>query len=464
MPEGLLETVTGRLRWRSDLGLLFDPRTGVFHRVRNSSAHRMLALAYDGRPFEEIVEQVAAHYRVAEPVISADLSALLHRLQEPPAAGTGPGGQVSVLEIDKRFDAPLGFPLRLEIELTAVCNWNCGFCYNVWKIDPTMSDAEVRRSVKNLPSKHLGTDTVKQILDECAAQGCFVVRYSGGETLLHPDAMEIFEYGGRLGLYQVVFTNGHFVSPEVAARMAAANVRCALVSLHGDEAAHNELAGHKRAYAKAISAMDSLREAGIDVVAELTLIAANVDAVLEVIEDVYAHGVRQFGVMRYVPTGRADDTYGVPVSVTMPLIERIDDLVARACPGMTVAWPCAQKVCATDTDTPLRADDPTLGLRFSQLAGHCESGIVWASISYDGRLRNCPHSNVYFGAVQKAPIGDLWPALTAAVHAAVTTRPTCEGCAVSDICRGGCHLGSFFETKETRTITLSMPTVGAPSH
>ena len=147
--------------------------------------------------------------------------------------------------------------------------------------------------------------------------------------------------------------------------------------------------------------------------------------------DVYSHGVREFGVMRYVPTGRHDDRYGIPVTVTMPLIERIDALVREECPGMSVAWPCAQKLCTSDTDSPLRSDDPTLGLRMSQIVGHCESGIVWGSVSFDGKLRNCPHSNAYFGALVQQPLAQAWPTLTDAVHTAVETRPSCAGCAVA---------------------------------
>ena len=295
--------------------------------------------------------------------------------------------------------------------------------------------------------------------DECAERGCFVMRYSGGETLLHPDAMDIFDYGGRAGMYQVVFTNGHFITAERAARLSAANVRSVLVSIHGDRDTHNELTGHPRAYDKAITAMELLRDAGIEVVAEMTLVKGNLDGALDVMRDVYSHGVREFGVMRYVPTGRHDDRYGIPVTVTMPLIERIDALVREECPGMSVAWPCAQKLCTSDTDSPLRSDDPTLGLRMSQIVGHCESGIVWGSVSFDGKLRNCPHSNAYFGALVQQPLAQAWPTLTDAVHTAVETRPSCAGCAVAEACRGGCHLPAFFVSKTATS--LGIPVVGA---
>ncbi|MCC3332913.1 radical SAM protein [Nocardia abscessus] len=455
MPATLSRALTQQLKFRADLGLLFDPHTGTFHRLRNAVAESMVSLMFSGADDDTVIGDIAHRYNAAPSRVAADAAHLVATLTSPPPTAVHDDSHGSLLGVDKRFDSKLDFPLRLEIELTAVCNWACGFCYNVWKIDPDMSDADVRRAVKALPEKHISTELACSILDECADRGCFVIRYSGGETLLHPDAMEIFEHGGRRGLYQVVFTNGHFLNAERAKRLAAANVRCVLVSIHGDRNTHNELTGHPRAYDRAIDAMRLLIDAGITVVAEMTLVKGNIDGALDVIRDVYALGVREFGVMRYVPTGRHDDRYGIPVSVTMPLITRIDELVATECPTMTVAWPCAQKVCTSDTDTPLRSDDPTLGLRLSQISGHCESGMVWGSVSYDGRLRNCPHSNVYFGSLHTGPLAGAWPALTDAVHAAVATRPTCAGCAVADACRGGCHLPSFFAP--ATGVALGMP-------
>lgn len=452
------QTIVTKLKYRRDLGLLFDSSVGRYHRLRNSTAKHIIDGLFQGHQAEQVVTDIATHYNIESSRARADMQDLCSELARNIGVAELPHQGDSLVEIDKRFAHIIEFPLRIELELTAVCNWNCGFCYNVWKIDPNMSDAETRLAVRSLPTKHLPIASAKRILDECAANGCFVVRYSGGETLIHPDALEIFEYGGSLGLYQVVFTNGHFVNHDIAKRMSKANVRCALVSLHGDRAQHNSLAGHKFAYDRAINAMRVLLAEGIQVVAELTLVAENTDSLLDVIRDVYNIGVREFGVMRYVPTGKNDEHYGVPVDVTMPMIERVNALTRDECIGMRVAWPCAQKLCTSDKDTPLRSDDPTLALRLSQLVGHCESGIVWASVSYDGQLRNCPHSNVYFGHVG-AEFGDVsnsWPRLTNAVHKAVASRPSCDGCSAAEVCRGGCHLGSFFSQNPV-SVSLGLP-------
>ncbi|GAB3869229.1 hypothetical protein GCM10028801_46020 [Nocardioides maradonensis] len=443
-----------RFKWRPDLGLLFEPRTGMFVRARNGTAEAILAELYAGRGPIETARAIAARFDVSIDRVMADVDTLIRQILDTEPT-YGEDGTRSRIEIDKRFDSLLEFPLRMELELTSVCNWSCGFCYNVWKIDPAMTDHDIRKFVRELDSKHLPLAAAKKILDECAARGAFVVRYSGGETLLHPDAMEIFRYGGELGLYQSVFTNGHFVTPERAQEMADSNVRCALVSLHGSAATQVDLAGHRLAYERSTAAMEHFLAAGIAVVAEMTLVSHNVEEVLDVIRDVYARGVREFSVMRYVPTGKNDAEYGVPMALMFPLMEAIDDLVRSECPGLAVDWPCAQKMCTSSDDLPISKADPTLALRVSQMSGHCESGLVWGSVSYDGRIRNCPHSNMYWGDLAHSSIADTWPTMTAAVHEATRPRPGCTSCTVLEACRGGCHLGSFI----TNNVSLPMPKV-----
>ncbi|EJY6936240.1 radical SAM protein, partial [Staphylococcus pseudintermedius] len=130
-----------------------------------------------------------------------------------------------------------------------------------------------------------------------------IVRYSGGETLLHPDIKEILDYGGKLGLYQIVFTNGHFINDSIIKNFKKNNVGTVLISLHGDKTTHNFLTGHKLAYDRAINAIEKLSASGIDVVTELTLVKGNIQNLKKVVLDAYEHGSKYFSVMRYVPTG-----------------------------------------------------------------------------------------------------------------------------------------------------------------
>lgn len=434
-----LSSITDRYRFRKDLGLLFDYRSGIFHRLENDVAKNAVAQLFEGKSRDEIVATVCAEYDVDELTAAEDFERLISSLSVESQS------QVSCefYSVDKGFEDLLTFPIRLEIEVTALCNWDCGFCYNVWKIDPTLSDREVKQLIKQMPMKHLPKEAIFKVLDEGFRKGCMVVRYSGGETMLHPDIMEILEYGADRKMYQVLFTNGHFLSEDVVERLVRCNVRTVLISLHGGRDKHNALTGRRDAYEKALKAIDLCVKEGIEVVVEMTLLRENLGEVLSTVQSVYERGVREFRVMRYVPTGRKDAMYAVSPAEILPLMRDLQELQKSCCPGVKIGWPCGQKFCTSEEDVPLSLNDPSISLRFEQLTGHCESGLVWGSISHDGQVRNCPHSNVYHGSILSEELQSSWQRMTARVGEVLRRRDSCTGCEVFGVCRGGCHLPHF---------------------
>lgn len=431
------------LKFREDAKILFDNNTGVIYRLENEISLLIVKMLRNNRNLNQIKEYILAEYDVDEELFANDLDDFLVSMNKKEET-------IWEWDIEKRHDTLLSFPLRIEIEVTSLCNWNCGFCYNVWKIDPNLSDKEVKQKIKEFPQKNLPKETIFKILDECEKNGCFVVRYSGGETLLHPDIEEILEYGGKLGLYQVIFTNGHFLNADYVERLKLYNVKTVLISLHGDKTVHNFLAGHNAAYSKAIQAIKLLSEAGIEVVTELTLVKDNLEKTLEVIQDSYSNGSKKFSVMRYVPTGKNDEEYGVPIEKIYPLMENIDGLM-NVYTDLTVGWPCGQRMCTSAEDTPIQSLDSSIALRKKQLTGHCEAGITWGSVSFTGELRHCPHSNVYFGDVSKSTIKENWNTMTKKVSEVLQPRSTCASCSLLESCKGGCHLPYFFKTGVSKT-------------
>lgn len=426
------------LKFREDAGILFDNITGTIYRIDNEIGLLIVKLLRDNRTLQQVIEYIVEEYLIDKQSFEEDLEEFLFNIDKV-------NENIWEWDIEKKHEGLLEFPLRLEIEVTSLCNWNCGFCYNVWKIDPDLSDQEVKQKIKAFPQKNLSKESIFKILEECSENGCFTVRYSGGETLLHPDIEEILEYGGRLGLYQVVFTNGHFLNAEYVQRLKSYNVQTVLISLHGDETVHNFLAGHKMAYKKAIQAIKLLSESEIEVVTELTLVKDNLSKTLSVIKDAYNNGSKKFSVMRYVPTGKNDEKYGVPISNMLPLMEKIEGLMQEL-PDLVVGWPCGQRMCTSLNDNPIDSNDITMKLRKKQLTGHCEAGLTWGSISFTGELRHCPHSNVYFGNIANSTIKENWKIMTNKVVEVLTPRSTCNGCSLLDSCRGGCHLPHFFNT------------------
>lgn len=436
-----------RMSYREDACLIFDVERSVYHRLENQVAKDFFSFSRKAKGIEDVVTNICQKYDVDENVARLDIERWIDTLFTDCDESSWYG-------VDKGFGKALEFPIRLEIELTALCNWNCGFCYNVWKLDGTPS--EIRRQVQKLPNKNMSYDLAKSIIDECVDKGCMVVRYSGGETMLHPRFMDIIEYGGKKGLHQVVFTNGHFIDKSVAAQLAKNNVKTVLISMHGDEDIHNSLCGNRKAYQKALNAMISCLNEGIEVVAEMTLVQKNSDVISSIMRDVYDVGVRQFQIMRYVATGKDDDVYEVEQERMLGLMKQVATAL-QYLPDMRVGWPCGQKFCTSDIDAPLESDDSSLVLRNQQLTGHCEAGLVWGSVSFDGKMRTCPHSDVYFGSLEESNIQSCWETISERVMSAVRPRETCGTCAKLDVCKGGCHLGSF--TQKAANIEQSSVTI-----
>lgn len=437
-----IKSIIDSYRYREDLGIIFNYRNGVIHRLENDVAKKIFSYAMKGFDIDLIIRCIVDEYNASFDLVRDDVISFFDQINP-----NNTKIERQWYSIDKGFDEPLNFPIRMEIEVTALCNWNCGFCYNVWKIDPNLSDLELKRKIKSLPQKYLPKEDAFRIIDELSEKGCFVVRYSGGETTLHPDLQEILAYGAEKKMFQVLFTNGHYLTPDYCKELEKNNVRSVLISLHGNEGTQNDVARREKAYEYTMNGIKNAINAGIEVIVETTLIKENEEQIEEIIDNIYTLGVTEYRVMRYVDTGKEDEKYAVPMQNILPLMQKIKELKDYKYKELNVGWPCGQKFCTSVEDSPISTDDKSLPLRFEQLTGHCESGLVWGSISYDGRIRNCPHSNVYHGDINSSDIETSWKRMTQRVHEVVKPRESCVPCDLKSVCKGGCHLPHFIEKK-----------------
>jgi radical SAM protein with 4Fe4S-binding SPASM domain len=96
-------------------------------------------------------------------------------------------------------------PLVGSIELTFRCNLNCVHCY----VNLPAGDAAARQ--KELPGQEWC-----RIIDEIVDAGCLWLLVTGGEPLLHPDFLDIYNYAKKSGLLITIFTNGTLLTPAIA--------------------------------------------------------------------------------------------------------------------------------------------------------------------------------------------------------------------------------------------------------
>lgn len=113
-------------------------------------------------------------------------------------------------------------PLSVSFELTRRCNFRCVHCY--------LGDQE---SIHHHRHRELDTDTVLDLLDEMVEAGTLFLTLTGGDPMLRPDFIRIYEHAVCIGLLVSVYCNGSLVTDEITATFSKYPPRIIEVTLYG---------------------------------------------------------------------------------------------------------------------------------------------------------------------------------------------------------------------------------------
>lgn len=89
-------------------------------------------------------------------------------------------------------------PLITHLVITRRCNLSCGYCFEYDKV-----------------SKPVPLETLKARIDHLAKLRSVFVTLTGGESLLHPDAIEIVRYVREKGMTPFLNTNGYLLTKQI---------------------------------------------------------------------------------------------------------------------------------------------------------------------------------------------------------------------------------------------------------
>ena len=112
----------------------------------------------------------------------------------------------------------LDAPICLTWELTYACNLQCVHC---------LSSSGTR------DPRELTTEQAKAVLDELRDLQVFYINIGGGEPMVRRDFFELLEHAEHCNIGVKFSTNGAFITPENARRLAAMNyldIRSALTA------------------------------------------------------------------------------------------------------------------------------------------------------------------------------------------------------------------------------------------
>jgi radical SAM protein with 4Fe4S-binding SPASM domain len=158
-------------------------------------------------------------------------------------------------------------PLSAMVELTHRCHLACVHCY----LDDNHDWAA--------KSRELGSDEVMDIVTQLRAAGCMFLTFSGGETFLRPDLLQLLRHARGLGLAVTLFTTGTLLREEQLPELAKLYLRGVEVSLYSaDPTVHDAITQKRGSHSKTLAAVRRLRAHAIPVAIKCPLMQANADS------------------------------------------------------------------------------------------------------------------------------------------------------------------------------------------
>ncbi|CAN5910917.1 hypothetical protein BH11MYX2_BH11MYX2_06380 [soil metagenome] len=108
-------------------------------------------------------------------------------------------------------------PHLAQMVITRKCNLACGYCNEYDDF-----------------SAPVPKELLKAHIDKLADFGTWFLEFTGGETLLHPDLMELIAYGSSKKFYERwIITNGYLLSPDIVHQLNDAGLTHLQISVDG---------------------------------------------------------------------------------------------------------------------------------------------------------------------------------------------------------------------------------------
>ena len=174
----------------------------------------------------------------------------------------GVKGALSVERCKRRAQRGEYFPPFLYISLINSCNLRCQGCW---------VDVES-------PRESIDLEALNRLISEARAHGNTFFGILGGEPFMHPDLMTLL--GAHPDCYFQVFTNGQFITEEIAEGMRRFGNVTPLVSIEGREIVSDERRGRKDVFGKTMRGLQNCLHAGVLTGVATSVCQSNIDDLL----------------------------------------------------------------------------------------------------------------------------------------------------------------------------------------
>ena len=157
-------------------------------------------------------------------------------------------------------------PLMGTFELSPVCNFACKMCY------VRKTSQQLRREGKSL----IPWERWLELAEQCKEAGTLYLLLTGGEPFLYPGFRELYSRLHEMGFLLYINTNGTMIDEETVAWLKAQAPCRVNITLYGGSAeTYRRICGHADGYERAMRAIRLLKEAGIPLVINASMIPEN---------------------------------------------------------------------------------------------------------------------------------------------------------------------------------------------
>lgn len=144
--------------------------------------------------------------------------------------------------------AKAGKAAHVTFELTAMCTLKCKMCY-------VRMEQEKIEQIGPMRTAEEWIDMARQFRDA----GGLTILLTGGEAMMRPDFLEIYEAISKMGLFVTVFTNGTTITDEVVEMFTQRPPSLIGLTLYGaSEETYERVSGWGGGLKKAVEGMDRL--------------------------------------------------------------------------------------------------------------------------------------------------------------------------------------------------------------
>lgn len=310
----------------------------------------------------------------------------------------------------------LGSPTRMDLAVTYRCNNRCYFCY-----------ADCPKV-----GKELNANEWKIIIDKISLLDVTTLYFSGGEPTLRDDLVELMLYSSDR-FYLGIITNGRLLSDNLCGKLKHAGMSYAQITIHShDELIHDDMSGHKGAWADTVNGIKSGLASGIYIATNTTLMRNNYLDIAELVQFLYDVGVRKICFNSLLISGKGkllqrDDNRLTHEELRSAL--KTIKIVASHLDGLQVEW--LGPTCYN------RLNPIELGFGTK----NCAACVNNMTIEPDGRVIPC-QSWIHEGCGNMIIDGwdTIWNSDVAQKNKLSHCINECKDCKWSDICKGACPL------------------------